>query len=320
VNSRGLPPPPKAIKHVAGLPEGPKRLAISFSAGETSALMTLRLLREVAHLYDEVVVTLANTTEENEQTLQFAHQCDDHFGFNTVWLEADQQHGTKKSARHRVVDYQTARRGGEAFEDAIRKYGIPNATFPHCTRTLKLAPMNSYLRSIGWKKGSYDTAIGIRADEIDRMRADAAEERIIYPLISWWPSTKPDVNTFWDRQPFRLELRGYQGNCRWCWKKSLRKHLTLIDETPEIFDFPARMERSYAHVGPEFAKGSIGAHPLPEGYRRTFFRGDRTVDDLFAERNRQGAGFVPAEDDAIVYSVELDTGGACDGGESCEVY
>lgn len=251
-----------------------RRLFASFSGGETSALMTRLCLTEWRDKWDEVVVLFANTGEENEETLKFVHQCDRAFGFNTVWLEAVVQHGRRAGTTHRVVDYSTASRKGEPYEDHIRKFGIPNKNFPHCTRELKLRPMQSYLRSIGWEPNRFATAIGIRADEAHRRSATHMDNRIIYPFLDWKPTTKPDVNKFWMEQSFRLNLMGYEGNCKWCWKKSLRKLMTIMTDAPEKFDFPARMEEQYGHIGAEFAK------EVRPGYRRVFFRGALSTKDL----------------------------------------
>ncbi len=266
--------------------------------------------------YDAIRVLFANTGQEREETLRFVDRCDLEFGFGVEWIEAVIHQGIRKSPTGRRVAFETASRKGEPFEAAIRKYGIPNSAFPSCTRDLKLRPMISHLRETGWEPGSYDTAIGIRSDEIDRMSSTAAERRIVYPLIQERPTTKPEVNSFWARQPFRLQLKGYEGNCSWCWKKSLRKHMTLIGERPEIYDFPRRMEEQYGSIGPEFAKSS-----MPADYRRVFFREGRSVDDLFRMHRDLPTGFQPATDDAQVYSLfnpTLDVGGGCE--ESCEVF
>lgn len=293
------------------------RLLISFSGGETSAYMTWALLRE--RTYSQILVVFANTGQEREETLEFVRQCDEHFGFGTVWIEAVQNFGERKSAGFRIVDFASADRSGVTFEEYVRKYGIPNSNYPGCTRDLKLNAIKAYARSMGWENGSYDTAVGIRADEIDRQSLNAPANRIVYPLIGR-EIRKPQINQWWSRQPFRLNLKGYQGNCKWCWKKSFRKHLTLIGESPEIYDFPRRMEALYGRVGPEFAKANT-----PADHRRKFFRGGRTTDDLFAMFDARGNDFVPAEDDAATmpdqpgfFDADLDAPGGC--GESCEVW
>lgn len=294
------------------------RLVISFSGGETSARMAILLLGdpEVRAKYPEIVITFANTGQENERTLWFVEMCARlYFDVPVVWVEADLS--GPKGVRARVVDYTTASRDGRPFEDAIRRYGIPNAKFPNCTRALKQHAMQAYLRSIGWAAGTYDTAIGIRADEFDRMSSLAATHRLVYPLCVRWPLTKPDINRFWQSQPFRLGLKGYQGNCKWCWKKSFRKHMTILHETPEAYDFPERMEQQYALVGPEFRKDPA---PSP-GYRRTFFRSNKSVQDLramLAEEIAKGT-YSAARDDAAWTDPTIDgSEGGC--GESCEVF
>lgn len=122
-----------------------------------------------------------------------------------------------------------------------------------------------------------------------------------------WRMTKPDVNWAWKNRPFRLQLKGYEGNCKWCWKKSLRKHITLINENPRKYDFPERMEKEYPHVG----SGTTGeAH--------VFFRGGLSTVQMreIAQANPN----VRAEDDSVNYGtgmLDLDISAGCS--ESCEV-
>lgn len=296
-----------------------RRLLISFSGGETSAYMMWYILNHMAAEYDQIVTVFSNTGEENEETLEFVALCGLHFKAPIVWIEAVTYPGRRKSNGFRIVDYVAASRNGEPFEAAIRKYGIPNSKFKDCTRNLKRRPIEAYARSIGWETGTYDIAIGIRADEIDRMSTEAASRRIIYPLIKRHPRTKPQINSWWFRQPFRLPLKGYRGNCRWCWKKTRRKLLTIMAEDPGAFAFLERMERECGLIGAEFQHDkSTRRDPLPIDYRRTFFRGNATVADLRLELEARGDSFIPAEDDSIVFDPDLDVGGGCE--ESCEVW
>jgi hypothetical protein len=295
------------------------KMLISFSGGETSAYMTKWILDNWRDRYPDILVVFANTGQENEQTLEFVRNCDKVFGFNTVWIEGVQFLNERRAAGFRVVDFDIASRDGTPFEDAILKYGIPNQKFKDCTRNLKQKPIEAYAKAQGWATGDYDLAIGIRADEIDRLSVNAHKRRIVYPLIDPHPMTKPNINTWWAAQPFRLELKGYQGNCKWCWKKSMRKHLTIIGENPEFYDFPRRMEREYGLIGPEFLKDpATRIRPIPFGYTRTFFRGNKSVEDLFLEYERRKHTFTPASDDATVFDEDLDVGAGCE--ESCEVF
>lgn len=290
------------------------RLLVSFSGGETSGYMLALCQKEIFSRYKEVKVVFANTGQENEKTLEFVDKCGKLFGVEVVWLEADVDMTPRAGTKHKIVSFETADRSGRVFEEMIKKYGIPNQAYPHCTRELKLQPITSYCRSIGWEKGSYHIAIGIRVDEIDRMDAQARQKGIIYPLITLRPTTKPMINEFWASMPFSLGLKGYQGNCTWCWKKSFRKHFTLMRESPEIYEFPMKMEALH---------GGAGANNGGD-YERVFFRGNRSTKDVIRMYELAG-DFAPAEDDAKVLSQVdwvgfnelLDISGNCT--ESCEV-
>jgi len=292
-----------------------KNLFISFSGGETSGYMAALCSMAWRGKWDQIVTVFANTGEENEETLDFVHQCDRRFGLNVVWVEAV-VHSGRKSSTHRVVNISTASRKGEPYEAVIQKYGIPNRDWPHCTRELKLQPMRSYIASLGWKPGTYETAIGIRADESRRRSPTAKQSGIIYPLMDMQPTTKKDVNKFWMSQPFRLYLTGYQGNCKWCWKKHTPKLLAIMDEAPEKFNFPERMERLYGTVGAEYTNG------IPaKNEKRVFFRGHTSTIDLrnlYASKKADGTLEDVADDSLSLPDKDLfqDQDGCV---ESCEV-
>lgn len=242
-------------------------LLVSFSGGETSAYMIDFIRRNLS--YDRVEYVFANTGLEHEKTLEFVQKVADYHQINVHWIEAVINPG-RKSASHRIVDFESASRKGEPFELAIQKYGIPNRDFPHCTRVLKGDAMRSFVREfIGWK--DFDTAIGIRADEWDRASAIAKKQRLIYPLID--SVTKPMINQYWDKMPFRLEIPGYIGNCTACWKKSDRKLIQVGIEQPEAFDFFREMEEKYENfVPPSQEKGR--SVPI------RFYRHHRTADEF----------------------------------------
>jgi len=159
-----------------------KRLLVSFSGGETSAYILMWLWMNKRDEFDMHVV-FANTGQENEETLLFVKKCQDYFNIPIVWVEAIVHHGSRTGTTHKIVSYETASRNGEPFEEAIKKYMIPNLRNFICTRELKLRPIQHYSKSIGWKRGSYYTAIGIRSDEIDRVSKDRKKDMLIYPLV-----------------------------------------------------------------------------------------------------------------------------------------
>jgi hypothetical protein len=284
-----------------------KRLAISFSGGRTSAVMTKLLLERYRGTDTEVSVTFANTGCEHPTTLEFVRKCDEVFGFGTVWMEGvTGPEGV--GMRHKVVTFETASRNGEPFQDYISKFGVPCQSHPQCTSRLKEDVMYDYRRSIGWTRGTYKTAIGIRVDEADRCSAKADEHGFVYPLVQWgW--NKDMVKAEVAKWPFDLELPGdHYGNCVWCWKKSKRKLLTVAKESPEWFDFPAEMERKYSKLKAENAHG-----------KRVFFRGNESTADIL--RQAKTTKFTPYSDSLqrtfFEFDDFLDVGSGC--GESCEI-
>ena len=288
------------------------KLAISFSGGRTSAVMT-KLCFEKFKDTHEIAVTFANTGCEHENTLRFVDQCDKAFGWNVAWVEAIVTMGKRKGIRAKVVTFETASRNGEPFEAAIEKYGMPDRNHPHCNARLKTEVMYAYLRDeLGWKRRSYWSAIGIRADEMDRVSSKRIQNKFLYPLAdAGW--TKEDVKRECASWGFDLELKGeHYGNCTFCWKKSNRKLMTLAQESPQVFDFPIKMEAAHGWTN------------NTDTHKRVMFRERRSALDIVElARTRDFTPYSDAElqDGQLVstadYDVWLDTGSGC--GESCEI-
>lgn len=290
------------------------KLKVSFSGGRTSAMMSYLIKKHWSDIYD-IVFVFANTGQEHENTLIFVDQCDKAFDLNLVWVEAVVHFVNGVGSTHKIINFETASRNGEPFEEVIKKYGVPNMTFVTCNRELKLNTMKSYMNSIGWD--DYFSAIGIRPDEKRRVNKKQEEYKILYPLIDEWPSDKQDVMTFWENQEFDLQIEERQGNCVWCWKKSDKKHFQNISKNPEFYDFPRRMEKLYGWNGaPTYGEIVDGRKP------RVSFRHHRSTDDLFAEA--QAIGIYPnipikelRSESARQQEFDIDAGGC---GESCEAY
>lgn len=250
------------------LPKKPKVL-MSFSAGETSAYLAWTLMQEKSKEW-EIINVFANVGLEDEKTLEFAQRCEGYLGLKIQWIEAVINPERGKGIGFKIVDFKTAERSVRIFREAVAKYGLFNKAQPNCSKYLKARAIKTYAKSIGWNK--YYTAIGIRADEIDRMSVDRHKLHLIYPFISYKSITKKHVNFWWSLQDFRLELKGYQGNCKTCWKKSDRKLTQIAAENPEYFkDFDA-LEKEFGYYIPEGRDPDKQRH-LPI----TMFRGHKSA-------------------------------------------
>ncbi len=191
-----------------------KNILVSFSGGETSAYMAQWLKNHYKEIgYDHIVFVFANTGQENDETLVFTDKCDKKFNLELNWIESQisMENGVgatyKKTNFHDCTRINSWRKIEDTpFEMMIKKFGIPNTTMPFCTRELKQVPISKFANHY-FNGEKYDTAIGIRADEFDRVNPNYKKMRIVYPLLNMIgkPITKPIINLYWKEFDFRLE-------------------------------------------------------------------------------------------------------------------
>ncbi|MDT9499160.1 phosphoadenosine phosphosulfate reductase domain-containing protein [Capnocytophaga canimorsus] len=241
-----------------------KNILITFSGGRTSAFMSA--LCKERYKDDNLLFVFANTGKERPETLKFVNQCDKYFNLNLVWLEADISQEKGKGTGYKIVDFETANRNGQPFENAIKKYGLPSKLYRHCTRELKEVPIHKFVKEVF--KGDYVTALGIRADEPHRQ---SNKKNVIYPLAET-NITEKFIREWWEKQPFDLQLKDYQGNCDLCFLKSKRKRMTLISEFENIAHWWGEMEQKYANERcPMFdVRGNLTIEDLVEMAQQPF--------------------------------------------------
>lgn len=292
---------------------GKKKLLVTFSGGETSAFMAQYLNKEMQNEY-EMLFVFANTGMESNETLDFVNKCEQKFGINVNWIEAKVFHNQKKSCGFIKVDYLTATRNTDwklrtdtPFEEVVKKYGIPNHSRLHCTRELKMNPIKAFAKSV-WGNEKYYLALGIRIDEIDRMNSKKEELRLVYPLIQkeMKPMTKKHINFWWANQEFRLNLKGYQGNCGACYKKSDNKLMQMVLDDVNYFEFLAYLEDKYGNPngkipqkvktievdenGEEYEVWGLEKLPKEE-YKNVFFRNFVSANEMI-EKAKQFNGTI----------------------------
>lgn len=275
-----------------------KNLLVSFSGGKTSAFMLKWILDNKSKEFN-ILPVFANTGKERIETLNFVRDVEKWTKTKIYWVESTFD-GQKQSG-FKVVSRLNCSLNGEVFEKMIYSYGLPNKAYPHCTRELKEKPIHQFAKHF-FIGDEYFTAIGIRSDEIDRMSANAKEKKYIYPLISWIPTTKKDIISFWQKQKFTLELKEHQGNCDFCWKKSFKKLEMLIKEDENSIKWWDRMEEKYGEHVPEHRKRK------PIKNKITFFRGNKSAKDLiFLSKQKK-----------LQQLIDFDNSNGCE--DSCEIY
>jgi hypothetical protein len=192
---------------------------------------------------DEFIFIMMNTGKELRESLQFANKCDKEWNLKLIYLEAVFKKG-RVSTKHKIVNYAQLDRKGKSFEQMLFKYPLPNNMASNCTRELKQRPKESFLKEIGFNNAF--TFVGIRKDEEHRKSLKAKEEKIIYPLCDELPVDSLFIRKWWSQQSFDLQLKDYEGNCDLCFKKSLKKRLTIIKENPSIANWWLEMEQKYS--------------------------------------------------------------------------
>lgn len=216
---------------------------VLFSGGRTSAFLA-KYMKEHPY-YKNCIFVFMNTGKEREETLIFADKCDNEFGLNLVYLEALVNNEKGKGTTYKIVDFKTASRNGEPFEAMLKKYPLPNNMASNCTRELKQRPIDAYLRD-NYKDFDIIKVVGIRADEAHCKSVNSEIEKVIYPLCDEFKIDSRFIRNWWEKQSFDLGLKDYQGNCDLCFKKSLKKRLTIIKENPESAKWWLEMEQKYS--------------------------------------------------------------------------
>jgi hypothetical protein len=231
--------------------ESKPKLAISVSGGRSSMFMAWNIQKHWADKY-ELLFVFANTGCEHPRTLEFVHLCEKAWNMPIVWLESVTNPIHGKGVSFKVVDFESASRDGAPYRGMVEKHGVPNIKRPFCTKELKTRPIFAYLRQLpGWggeggMGKTYHMALGIRADEPKRLKPTPGK---LYPLADEWPVDKQDVLDWWEDQPFDLDLIERYGNCVWCFKKSLNKHMLNLGDAAEFYLFPAEMEMRHSTKG-----------------------------------------------------------------------
>lgn len=232
-----------------------------------------------------IVGIFANTGWEHHKTIEFVHNNDVEnerlFGVKPVWVEAVVHKG-RVSSTHKLVTYETASRNMEPFEEVVKKYGLPNSAYPHCTRELKEQPIHDYIKNVmGWSNkadgdSNYFTALGIRSDEPRRIKYNKTPQNKVYPLVDWHPEKpdKLDILDWWEERYFDLGIPEHLGNCVGCFRKSERKAMKAYRDAPG--QFVNTLEKDYGHVGSNKIKGVHVDEP------RTMYRNYKTSDDIIA--------------------------------------
>jgi 3'-phosphoadenosine 5'-phosphosulfate sulfotransferase (PAPS reductase)/FAD synthetase len=216
------------------------KVLISFSGGRTSGYMLHKIIEANNGIPDTTIVAFANTGREMPGTIDFVNNISVKWNVNIHWLEY-----RKLKPKFEKVSHNSVSMMGEPFKQMIDSKGgnafLPNQAIRYCTQELKVKTIKRYLVSLGWKK--WINTIGIRADESHRIKKSTDKR-----WDNWFPladsfATIRDVNDFWKKQSFDLNIVKGSGNCDGCFLKSEATLSAMIREYPERMQWWDDMEQ-----------------------------------------------------------------------------
>ena len=288
--------------------ESSKNIFCSVSAGYSSVMMAIK----IKEWYPDhnIIFAMANTSKERIESLDFMNECDKLYKLDLKWIEAEfNEKGIGVTAK--VVEYKNLKTKGEIFEDGIKKLGIPSNVNKWCNRDMKLRPLKKYADSV-FGLNNYSIAVGLRIDEMDRVRKDYKDNNVFYPLMDYKISKK-ERNKFWNNEPIKITIPAYKGNCDLCFEKSNRKLMTIIKEEPDKAIWWDSMIKKYSHIEKENSPSYNDL--LKENNGMTFYRGYKTIEDLVKMAQQP---FSKATDEYIYENDLFDLEDEC--GSGCKVF
>lgn len=198
---------------------------VSFSGGRTSAylvhLMEQRRIKEdldVRYIY-------MDTGAEHPKTYEFIKNVVSHFGINLTCLRVVVNPELGQGNSYEVIPVSEIKHDLEPWKAIVKKYGLPYPAGAFCTREMKFNPVTKYCKD---NFDEYTTWIGIRVDEQNRLRL---KDGINY-LADISDFEKDDINHWWSKQPFDLNIPEHLGNCVFCIKKSVNKIALAARDEP----------------------------------------------------------------------------------------
>ena len=203
-----------------------KQVVVSFSGGRTSAY----LVWLTKNLGMNAKYVFMDTGAEHPKTYEFVRNVSRNFGVEVTCLRVEVNPELGKGNGYSVISIDDIQQDLKPWGKMMQKYGVPYYGGAFCTDRMKLVPFKKYCDDT-FGKGNYETWLGIRADEPNRL---AKKDGIRY-LAEISDFEKQDVLDWWSEQAFDLNLDEWLGNCVFCMKKSDLKLAAAQRDEPGMY-------------------------------------------------------------------------------------
>ena len=248
---------------------GNRNLMVTVSGGRSSA-MGARLVQtsEKYKDYNKLYV-FANTGQERPETIEFLKNIVKHWEIPLHLIEGVYSNEMGIGISYKLVDFDNLSMNSEPFEGAIMHKnkgvfeGLPNQEAPYCSEAMKTLPCKKFCDEI-FGVNNYQKIIGFRKEDMPKRISwpEIKEDKTrLFPLLTDFeqPISQSDLNKWWAKQPFKLEIHGKFGNCELCWKKSDNNLIDSIRYGASSIEWWQKMEKQY---------------------NNTSFRGQKSINDL----------------------------------------
>lgn len=244
-------------------------LMVTVSGGRSSARMARHIQTSEKFKAHNKIYVFANTGKERPETIEFLKNIERVWKMPLVKIEGVYSEIMGVGVKYKIVDWEDLDMSGRVYKEAVKHKnkgefrGLPHKDAPYCSEMLKTLPCKKLCDEI-FGVNNYKKAIGFRKEDIPKRITFSTlklDDRRIFPLLTDFkkPVSQIDLNKWWDKQPFKLELHGKYGNCEDCWKKSDAGLVDNIRYGTRFIDWNRRMEKEYEN---------------------TSFRGNKSIDDL----------------------------------------
>ena len=271
-----------------------KQVVVSVSGGRTSAY----LVWLTKSLGIDAKYVFMDTGAEHPKTYEFVRNVARCFGVEVTCLRVDVNPELGKGNGYSVISIDDIHQDLKPWRKMMQKYGVPYYGGAFCTDRMKLVPFKKYCDDT-FGKGDYETWLGIRADEPNRL---AKKDGIKY-LAEISDFEKQDVLDWWSGQAFDLNLDEWLGNCVFCMKKSdLKLAAAQRDEPGMYLDFLEAINNKLVRTGEKAGSAS------------SMYRRKRSLEQVVAMFD----GSTGAEIKSRLRGAKMMDSGSCS--ESCEVF
>ena len=275
-----------------------KNLLINVSGGRSSAMMARHIQTSEKYKDYQKLYVFCNTGLERPETIQFLKDQMKFWDLPLYLIEGVYSLKKGIGVKSKLVDFDTLDMDGKVFSQAIEQLnknewcGVPNEAIPYCSDYMKKRVSHHFAKEV-FGSTKYLSAIGFRLEDMPKRITWSEikkEKKRIFPLLTDFGNAvnQFELNRFFRKEKFKLNIHSRLGNCTYCQKKSDRNLIEAIQ-----FDLRKQDFRYIDWYKNEESK-----------YGNKFFRENRSIDDLVNTAQH-------AMDDGTQLEMFSDVGEAC---------